>query len=68
MADFGYFPFSEGFDYTIIPFLKDIDFWFWKARMTSFIKAADFHMWNVFTNVFDFKPRKDWTENVFFEH
>ncbi|KAI9107419.1 hypothetical protein K1719_021456 [Acacia pycnantha] len=30
--------------------------------MISFIKATDFDMWNVFTNVFDFKPIKDWTE------
>ena len=62
MADFGCSSFSEGFDYTIPPFLKDIDFWFWKARMTSFIKATDFLMWNVIINDFDFKPIKDWTE------
>ncbi|KAI9126878.1 hypothetical protein K1719_002474 [Acacia pycnantha] len=63
MADFGCCLFSEGSDYTIPPFFKDIDFWFWKARMTSFIKAFDFDMWNVFINDFDFKPRNDWTEN-----
>ena len=62
MAEFGYFMLPEGFDYTIPPLLKDIDFWFWKARMTSFIKAYDFDMWNVFTNAFDRKLRKDWTD------
>ena len=62
MADFRCFILSEGFDYILPPLLKDIDFWFWKARMTSFIKISNFDMWNIFTNAFDFKPRKDWIE------
>ncbi|KAI9079425.1 hypothetical protein K1719_038614 [Acacia pycnantha] len=62
MANFGCCLFLKGFDFTIPPLFKDIDFWFWKARMTSFIKATDFDMWKVFTNVFDFTPRKDWTK------
>ena len=44
MADFGCSSFSEGFDYTIPSLFKDIDFWFWKARMTTFIKAIDFDL------------------------
>ena len=57
MANFGCCLLSEGFDYIVPPFLKDIDFWFWKARMTSFIKTFDFDMWNIFINAFDLKLR-----------
>lgn len=62
MADFGCNMFSEGFDVFTPPLLKDIDFWFWKARMKSFIKSSNYHMWGVLTNDFDFKTKKDLTE------
>ena len=53
--------FSKGFDPTIPPLLEN-DFYWWKARMESFIQSTSLKLWDVFENDFDFKPKGNWTE------